>query len=118
MPLKAEEVFKRMEAALPTHGAEICKKVGAVYLWEFREKKGADPVFITVDLKNGSGKITPGKEGRPDCTFVMLDDDFMKLVNGKLKAQDAFMTGKMKIKGNMAKAMKFTPDVLPKDAKL
>ena len=24
----------------------------------------------------------------------------------------------MKIKGNMAKAMKFTPDILPKDAKL
>ena len=48
----------------------------------------------------------------------MLDADFMDLVSGKLKGQDAFMKGKMKIKGNMAKAMKFNPSMLPKDAKL
>ena len=48
----------------------------------------------------------------------MLDADFMDLVSGKLKGQDAFMKGKMKIKGNMAKAMKFNPSILPKDAKL
>ena len=118
MTLKAVDVFNKMGAQLPSVGAGIVSKVGAVYLWELRAKKGDEPVFVTVDLKNGNGKITMGKEGRPDATFVMLDDDFMKLVNGKLKAQDAFMTGKMKIKGNMAKAMKFTPDVLPKDAKL
>ena len=48
----------------------------------------------------------------------MLDDDFVKLFAGKLKPQDAFMNGKMKIRGNMAKAMKFNPSVLPKGAKL
>ncbi len=79
---------------------------------------GAYPAHVTGDLKNGNGKITLGKEGKPDATFVMLDDDFMKLAAGKLKPQDAFMTGKMKIRGNMAKAMKFNPSVLPKGAKL
>jgi putative sterol carrier protein len=48
----------------------------------------------------------------------MLDADFMDLVSGKIKPQAAFMGGKMKIKGNMAKAMKFNPSVLPKDAKI
>ena len=43
----------------------------------------------------------------------MLDADFMDLVSGKLKGQDAFMKGKMKIKGNMAKATKFTPELFP-----
>ena len=46
----------------------------------------------------------------------MLDGDFINLYAGKLKPQDAFMNGKMKIKGNMAKAMKFNPSVLPKEA--
>ena len=73
---------------------------------------------MTVDLKNGNGKIVLGKEGKADATFIILDDIFMQLVAGKLKAQDAFMTGKMKIKGNLAKAMKFNPSVLPKGAKL
>ena len=118
MPLKAVEVFTKMGKALETHGAEVVKKVGCVYHFEISEKKGDEPTTITVDLKNGNGKITIAKEGKPDATFVMLDADFVDLVGGKLKSQDAFMQGKMKIKGNMAKAMKFNPSVLPKDAKL
>ena len=48
----------------------------------------------------------------------MLDADFVKLVQGKLNAQDAFMQGKMKIRGNMKAALKFKPDIFPQDAKL
>ena len=118
MPLQSVEVFTKMGAALEKHGAEVVKKVGCVYHFELSEKKGDAATIVTVDLKNGNGKITIGKEGKADATFVMLDKDFMDLVGGKLKSQDAFMQGKMKIKGNMAKAMKFNPSVLPKDAKL
>lgn len=118
MPLQAVQTFEKMVPMLPTHGAGIVKKVGCVYHFEISAKKGDKAECITVDLKNGNGKITFAKEGTPDCTFVMLDEDFMKLVNRKLKPQEAFMQGKMKIKGNMAKAMKFNPSVLPVDAKL
>jgi len=38
----------------------------------------------------------------------------MLLVNGQLNAQMAFIQGKMKIKGNLGKATKFTPDLFPK----
>ena len=48
----------------------------------------------------------------------MLDDDFVQLALGKLNPQTAFMKGKMKIKGNMKAALKFKPDMIPKDAKL
>lgn len=48
----------------------------------------------------------------------MTDGDFEKVCKGSLNPQIAFMQGKMKIKGNMAKAMKFNPSILPKDAKL
>ena len=30
------------------------------------------------------GKITKGKEGTPDATFIMLDDDLMDMAAGKL----------------------------------
>jgi len=30
------------------------------------------------------GAIAKGKEGKPDATFTMLDDDFMELAAGKL----------------------------------
>ena len=55
---------------------------------------------------------------KADATFVMLDNDFIALAGGKLKPQEAFMQGKMKIKGNMKAALKFKPDILPKDAKM
>ena len=118
MSLKSIEVFSKMAPMMDTHGAAIVAKVGAVYHFELRKAKADKPEIVTLDLKNGTGKISMEKVGKADATFIMLDDDFMKLVGGKLKPQDAFMNGKMKIKGNMAKAMKFNPSVLPQGAKL
>lgn len=43
----------------------------------------------------------------------MIDDDLVAMAAGKANPQMIFMQGKMKIKGNMAAAMKFTPDILP-----
>lgn len=118
MPLKSETLFANMAPKLEQHGAEVVKKVQAVFLFELRETKGSTPEYFTLDLKNGNGSYTKGKAGKPDATFTMLDDTLISLTEGKLNPQNAFMQGQMKIKGNMAKAMKFTPDLLPKDAKL
>ena len=118
MSLKSIEIFKKIEPLLATQGAGVVAKVGCVYHFELRKAKGDKAETITIDLKNGNGAIHFKKEGKADATFVMLDDDFMKLFSGKLKPQDAFLNGKMKIRGNMAKAMKFNPNVLPKGAKL
>ena len=62
--------------------------MGCIYAFELREKKGGDPTTYTIDLKNGNGSITEGKPDgvKADATFVMLDADFMKLSQGKLKA--------------------------------
>ena len=118
MTLKGVELFQKMAPVLEKDGAAIVGKVGAVYLWELRAKKGDQPTYVTIDLKNGNGSVTMGKGAKPDATFIMLDGDFMKLAGGKIKPQDAFMTGKMKIKGNMALAQKFGALVDQKKSKL
>ena len=42
------------------------------------------------------------------CVYVVdSDDDFVALVSKKANPQQLFMSGKMKLKGNMALAMKF-----------
>lgn len=55
MSLKSVEIFKKMGPLLETQGAELVKKVQAVYLFEIRADKTSEPVFYTIDLKSGNG---------------------------------------------------------------
>lgn len=93
--------------------AGIAKKINAVY--QFNLDNGAKK--FVIDLKTGS--VKQGEDANADCTFTMKSEDFLALANGKLNPQSAFMTGKLKIKGSIGIAMKFTPNVFPKiDPKL
>ena len=59
-----------------------------------------------IDLKNGAGSYGKGQPaGEADVTFTLKSADFGKMFSGKLKPTTAFMTGKLKIAGNMGKAM-------------
>ena len=112
--MKFGSILDKVKPYLATQGAEAVKKVGFVYHMEISPAKGKPATYWTIDLKNGSGAIKDGKEGKADATFTMLDSDAVALFDGKLNPQTAFMQGKLKIKGNMQAALKFTPDVFPK----
>ena len=101
-----------MEKHLKENGKTLMPKVNSVYRFDILDKKGTATSWI-VDLKNGDGTIAKSSEGKPDATFTILDSDFMVMANKTLNPQQAFISGKMKIKGNMAAAMKFPPDLLP-----
>ena len=50
--------------------------------------------------------VAAGTKAGANCTIEMKDGDFVDIVTGKLNGQMAFMTGKLKIKGDMGLAMK------------
>lgn len=113
--LKSQKVFDMMRQFLDRgEGKAAVGKVQAIYNFEIVPKKG-DPVAKTwtIDLKNGQGRVDEGKSDSADTTFTMIDEDFEQLCLGKLNAQNAFLQGKMKIKGNMKKATAFTPGLFP-----
>lgn len=60
---------------------------------------------VSIDGSNMSVK-----EGTMDPAAVfsitIKDEDFVKLMNGQLNGQAAFMSGKLKFKGSMGTAMK------------
>jgi 3-hydroxyacyl-CoA dehydrogenase/3a,7a,12a-trihydroxy-5b-cholest-24-enoyl-CoA hydratase len=113
--LKAENIFGMMHTYLATGlGKELPAKIASIYVFEITKAKGGKvEAAYEIDLKNGQGTVRKGKPATSDATFTMTDNDFEQVCLGKLNPQMAFMQGKMKIKGNMAKATKFTPDLFP-----
>ena len=112
---KADEIFGMMATYLVQgNGKDLIGKVNSIYAFEITKTKGGKvEVVYEIDLKNGQGAVKKGKPAAADATFTMTEGDFEQVVLGKLNPQMAFMQGKMKIKGNMAKATKFTPDLFP-----
>ena len=113
--LKSKEIFSMMTEYLSRgEGADLSDKVGAIFQFDVRAKKGG-PILGSweIDLKSSPPSCKEGKSAGPDATFTMIDADFEKVCMGTLNPQMAFMQGKMKIKGNLGKATKFTPELFP-----
>ena len=59
----------------------------------------------TVAVADGSISVTEGASDA-DCTFSTSEQNFEKIISGEQNATTAYMTGKLKIKGDMGAAMK------------
>ncbi|XP_005186558.1 hydroxysteroid dehydrogenase-like protein 2 [Musca domestica] len=84
--------------------SEIVGKVQAVYEFNITgDEKGT----WFLDLKNGSGSCGRGSAPvQPDAVLTMKSKNFTDMFEGRLKAAPAFMSGKLKISGDLQKAMK------------
>src|SRR6185436_1206744 len=85
-----------------TKNPDAVKKVNAVYRFDLSGPNGG--VWI-LDMKEGSAGVRQADEAG-QCTIAMSDNDFVDMLTGKLNAQFAFMSGKLKVKGDMGLAMK------------
>jgi len=59
-----------------------------------------------VDVQGGSVSVAQNGDAEPDCTIQTSEETFQKLVSGEQNPTSAYMTGKVKIKGDMGAAMK------------
>jgi putative sterol carrier protein len=58
-----------------------------------------------VDVRDGTVDVSEGA-GDADTTISASEEDFMKIVSGEQNPTAAYMSGKLKIKGDMGAAMK------------
>ncbi|MET0561765.1 MAG: SCP2 sterol-binding domain-containing protein [Gaiellaceae bacterium] len=59
----------------------------------------------TVAVADGAITVNEGASDA-DCTFSASEETFEKIASGEQNATTAYMTGKLKIKGDMGAAMK------------
>eukprot|EP00088_Acartia_fossae_P063019 TRINITY_DN76593_c0_g1_i1.p1 TRINITY_DN76593_c0_g1~~TRINITY_DN76593_c0_g1_i1.p1 ORF type:complete len:159 (+),score=36.63 TRINITY_DN76593_c0_g1_i1:31-507(+) len=92
------DVFERIKQV---SNPSIVKKVNAVYVFDV-EGEGK----WHVDLTSGSGQIGQGAPANnPDVTVVVNKEIFLKMFNRELKPATAFMSGKLKLSGDLSKAL-------------
>lgn len=73
-------------------------------------------LLTAVDLKKDPGEVYSGppKGGvKPNVTLTLEDSDMADLHAGKLNPQKAFMSGKLKVTGNVMLTQKLQPLLRP-----
>ncbi|XP_078532766.1 hydroxysteroid dehydrogenase-like protein 2 [Lissotriton helveticus] len=93
------ETFKLIQTTL---NDEVVKTTQGIYQFEI-----TDEGTWHIDLKSKSGSAGKGEPSvKADVIMSLNGDDFVKMFSGKLKPTMAFMSGKLKIKGDMSLAIK------------
>ncbi len=103
MDMTPKDIFsKNLPTALTKKGDDVTK-VNAIYQFDITGDTGGK---WWVDATKSGGEVGEGDNEGAKCTITMTDSDFVDMVTGKLNGQMAFMTGKLKVKGDMSLAMK------------
>ena len=80
-------------------------KTNGIFEMRVKNAEGKEAVW-TIDLKT-TGTVYKGEpKSKANVTIIMSDETFTQLAEGKLDGQKAFMSGKLKTKGNMMFATK------------
>ena len=91
-----KELIDQMPAAFDS---EAAGDVNATIQFDLSE-----PYYIVIN----DGELTTheGDADSSDVTLIMEDDDFVSLMKGELDGMTAFMTGKLKLEGDMMLAQR------------
>ncbi|MCR4890534.1 MAG: SCP2 sterol-binding domain-containing protein [Ruminococcus sp.] len=68
---------------------------------------GSNGGVFYVEVKNGVLSIEPYEYHDRNCEITMSMDNFNKLIDGQLDAVSAFTLGKLKVNGDIGKALEF-----------
>ncbi len=69
---------------------------------------GENGGVLYVEVKNGVVSVEPYEYNDRSCGITLSMDDFNKLIAGKLDPVLAFTTGKLKVDGDVGKALEFS----------
>ena len=95
-----QDVFDRMRKSFRIDEA---KGVHARYQWYLSGSQGGE---WWIEVHDGTFKMAKGRIENPGVTFLATDKTWVALSNGTLNGTWAFLTGRLKIRGDKGLARK------------
>jgi len=99
-----KEVFDRVPQAF---NADAAKGLDAVFQFDITGEGGGN---WNVAVKSGACEVQEGKAASPTVTLTMSSDTWLGMVNKQINGIQAFMSGKLKLNGDMLLAQRI-PDL-------
>ncbi|MBO5448010.1 MAG: SCP2 sterol-binding domain-containing protein [Ruminococcus sp.] len=87
--------------------AGSCDASGVDFLAVQVNIKGENGGVFYIEVKNGNISVEPYEYHDRSCAITMNMDNFNKLIDGKLDPVAAFTLGKLKVDGDIGKALEF-----------
>jgi len=100
MDASPQDVFDSMRSNFQSAKA---KGVHARYQWDLSGPHGGQ---WWIEIEDGKYKIGKGKIDNPNVTFVAKDKDWVAVSNHQMGGMWAFLTGRLKIRGDQTLARK------------
>lgn len=94
------EVFDRMQRE---YRPEMLAGIEGVIQFDIHGPGGG---VWNAAIRGGGLKVSRGPAPKPDLSLQASTQDWLDLVSGKRSGQVLFMTGRLKVKGDIALAMK------------
>ena len=102
MPLTISEVMQAMPGAFIPDKAE---GLDVVIQFHITGEQSGDWIAA---IKNGECTVKEGTTDDPTMALTADGQDYVDVVTGKLNGMEAFMQGKIRLKGDLNLAMKLT----------